>query len=723
MGATLGLDDELKTDLSRQLVKRIRFFLEIVLGVLFLFAVVDLRQGPYPIWVVYPFKAIAAAAAIAGLWAVSRPWAERNAALLAMAVVVTTCIFAAGEGIAVAELASPAILCVAVILTAGTLFPWSVWWQGVAVAAAAVVLGAVVDWDKGSLAPVASSAGAAVAVAFAISIGVAHELRRHREQLLLENLERRRAEGELRELNERLEQRVEERTAELRAANVTLRKDAVERQLAAAQLYEAQKRLQDILDNTTAVVYLKDGAGHFLLVNTQFETIFHLNRDALLGKTDFDVFSAAAATSFRDNDLRVLAANEPIQFEEVVPQDGGVHTYVSVKFPMRDSAGRPYGVCGVSTDITERKAMEAEVKKSEATLSALIENTEDAIWSIDREHRLTAINSAARRYYRAVIGDDLRMGDPLERRAPEEAMRSFWQALYDRGLSGERFTVENPQLIEGQMRDFLISVTPIAEDGEVIGATVFCKEITALKQAQERAHQRQEELTHVLRLSTMGEMAAELAHEINQPLGAISNYAQGCRHRIQAGLAGPTDVLHAVEAIAAEALRAGEIIRRLRRLVRKEEPSRQPVRLNDLITDALRVLDPQLRRHGVQVRLELSEALPEVQADAIQIEQVIINLLLNGLEAMLNVPEPRRELYLRSVVTETGVRVSVGDTGAGFDAAEAENLFGAFYTTKSGGLGMGLAISRSIIDSHGGHLDGENNPAGGSTFSFELPTS
>ena len=246
-------------------------------------------------------------------------------------------------------------------------------------------------------------------------------------------------------------------------------------------------------------------------------------------------------------------------------------------------------------------------------------------------------------------------------------------------------------------------------------------EVTERKRAEEQARQHQAELTHVLRLSTMGEMAAGLAHEINQPLAAIVNYAQGSSRRLRNNANEVSAVLPVIDDIAAEALRAGEIIRRLRSLVRKETPKQDWIDLPEVAEEILRLVQPDTMQHGIAVQLEAEPQLPCVHGDRIQIEQVILNLLRNAIDAMAEV-EGERILQVRIVrVGDTAVELAVRDSGHGMAPRVAERVFDPFFSTKPGGLGMGLSISRTIIEVHQGRLWVAPNPDAGVTFRLTLP--
>jgi C4-dicarboxylate-specific signal transduction histidine kinase len=300
-------------------------------------------------------------------------------------------------------------------------------------------------------------------------------------------------------------------------------------------------------------------------------------------------------------------------------------------------------------------------------------------------------------------------------------VQAQWRARYDRGLAGERFSVEHAYELPDGTHHFLAFFNPIVTDGVVTGLANFSTEVTERKRAEEAARQHQAELTHVLRLSTMGEMAAGLAHEINQPLAAIVNYAQGCSRRLRGNRSEVDAVLPVIDDIAAEALRAGEIIRRLRSLVRKETPRQDWIDLADIAGEILRLVQPDTIQHGVAVYLDAEPDLPHVHGDRIQIEQVVLNLLRNAIDAMLEATG-RRELHVRiGRVGDGAVELAVRDTGHGMAPPVAERVFDPFFSTKPGGLGMGLSISRTIIEVHQGQLSVTLNPDSGVTFHVTLP--
>jgi PAS domain S-box-containing protein len=245
----------------------------------------------------------------------------------------------------------------------------------------------------------------------------------------------------------------------------------------------------------------------------------------------------------------------------------------------------------------------------------------------------------------------------------------------------------------------------------------------ALKKAHEEQVQRHRvELAHVARLSIMGEMAASLAHELNQPLHAVSNYAQGSLVRLEKAPQADKELVGALEQIGKEAHRAAEIVRRVKRFIEKREPQFSPLSMNDLVEEVVLFTKTEIEQHHAHAVVELSDNLPAIVGDAIQIEQVLINLIRNGLEAMDETPLEQRLLQIKTArQDDETVRVEVRDGGTGIDRESLERVFEPFFTTKPEGMGMGLSISRSIVQAYGGRLWLSANADQGCTSHFTLP--
>jgi PAS domain S-box-containing protein len=247
----------------------------------------------------------------------------------------------------------------------------------------------------------------------------------------------------------------------------------------------------------------------------------------------------------------------------------------------------------------------------------------------------------------------------------------------------------------------------------------------ALRRSEEAWQKAQAELAHVSRVATMGELTASIAHEINQPLGAIANNAQAGLRFLATGSENLQDVKEALSDILKGADRVNGIIVRMRAMAKKAPPEMAQLNFKDIVADVLLCFQHELTRRHVEIELQLSKELPPVLADRVQLQQVLLNLVMNGVEAMNEVPEASRKIWVRAQPSEhngsPAVLISVQDSGRGLKQADADRLFEAFYTTKSHGLGIGLAISRSIVEAHGGRLWLASTAGPGATFQFVLP--
>ena len=275
----------------------------------------------------------------------------------------------------------------------------------------------------------------------------------------------------------------------------------------------------------------------------------------------------------------------------------------------------------------------------------------------------------------------------------------------------------------GELFPLAISASRVTDDeGNVVAHMASHRDITETSRAEAQARQHQAELAHISRLSTMGELAAGLAHELNQPLAAIINYTRGALRRIRSGSVTFDDLIRPIEQSAEQATRAGQIIRRVRDFVSRKEPRRSTADVGELIEGALGLVEHAAREHDVTVALELPEALPLVIADRVQIQQVVINLVLNAIDALHDSDADDRRIRVCAAGTDhDGIEIAVRDHGPGVPADLTERIFEPFFTTRAEGMGMGLAICRSLVANHGGRLWMTPNRPRGVTFHFTLP--
>jgi PAS domain S-box-containing protein len=369
-----------------------------------------------------------------------------------------------------------------------------------------------------------------------------------------------------------------------------------------------------------------------------------------------------------------------------------------------------------------RKRSEQALRASERRYREMVETTQAVPWEADAEtFRVRYIGPQAVRLLGYPAEDWYRDGFWASRLHPDDRERVL-RAASEAVRRGEHFEQEYRMVSatgeEVWVRDLVTA--PLGAGGPPALRGVMV-DVTARKSAEEEAHRLRDQLAHVARVTTVGELAAAIAHEVNQPLCAILGNAQAAQRLLASDSPDLAEVGEALRDIVAGGRRARDVIARIRGLLQNRRPEPAPVDLNEATREAVALLQHRLTRKGVDLSLDLSADLPPVLGDRVQLQQVLLNLLVNAIEAMAAAARPR-ELSVRSARDEAGtVIVSVRDSGPGIAPEHAGRAFDPFFTTKPGGLGVGLAISRSIVAAHGGRIWAESNAARGAAFHFSLP--
>jgi PAS domain S-box-containing protein len=501
--------------------------------------------------------------------------------------------------------------------------------------------------------------------------------------------------------------------------------DITGRKLAEQQLWESEENFRRLVENTSAVIWQADidtwvfsyvGPQAVKLLGYPLEQwydkdfwISHLHPDDRERAVNTCLTMSKSAQEF-DFEYRMIGAAGEVVW---------IHDIVNCQY----HDGKPTELRGLMLDITERKRAEESLRESEEHYRALTETASDVIITMDQDNTILFVNGAAEKIFGYVpaelIGQKITALMPdLLRHRHMEGMRRYLETG-ERSLSWS--AVSFPGLHRSG-REISLEIA-FAESG--IGDkrvfTGIIRDITERKHADAELRRNREELAHVTRITTMGELAASLAHELNQPLTAILSNAQAAQRFLANNRVDVEEVREILRDIVDDNNRASEVIRRMRALVRKEELEFNSLDLTGMIREIVLLVHSDAVLHNVRVSCDFAARLPEVRGDKIQLQQVLLNLLLNAFDAMKDCSVEDREVLLRVEGGAGMVEVSVSDHGPGLTSDKLDKIFQPFFTTKREGLGMGLSISRSIIEAHGGHLWAENNNGRGATFHFTVP--
>jgi PAS domain S-box-containing protein len=387
----------------------------------------------------------------------------------------------------------------------------------------------------------------------------------------------------------------------------------------------------------------------------------------------------------------------------------------------RDEKGLSSGTLESNTDVTERRRAEETVRRTQETYLAeaqQLSHTGSFGWNVASGN--VFLSDEGRRIFEWHTTESLTLEKMLSRVHPDDL--SHVQRSLERAADDPRdFDFEHRLLLPGgAVKHVRVAARPMAgSDGaDLIGAVM---DVTVIRAAEAALRIARTELAHVMRVTSLGELTASIAHEVNQPLGAVVANAEACIGWLDREVPDLREVRAAIARIVSDGLRAGEVIRRVRALVKRSEPEATRLDINGVVIEAVAFLRHELDRSRVSVRLELGADPILVLGDRIQLQQVLINLAMNAIEAMNSVTDRPRDLLIRTERDGAKAQVAVIDSGIGVPQEHIKRMFEAFFTTKSSGMGMGLSICRSIIEAHGGRIGASSSQVGGSTLEFNLP--
>lgn len=527
--------------------------------------------------------------------------------------------------------------------------------------------------------------------------------------------DRKLAQQALQEANDELEERVAGRTAQLAAVNKELRQEVAEHRKAQEQL----RLLSTAIEQSREGIAVTDMDGNLLFINESFAAAHGYAASELLGK-HLGVFHTAEQMPSVEAANRALFETDEFCGEiGHVHRDGHVFPSLMHNSLLRDETGAPIGMIGTLRDMTERKRTERALKESEKRFRFAFDKGPLAFGLASPGGKITRVNDAFCRlvgYQREeLLGRtfaDITHPDDIEK-SLTLARRLFAGEIPEFTLE-KRYVTKDGETIWGR-----VIATAFHDDlGNVTTAMGIVEDITERKLAETL----QEELTHAARLSVIGEMATGIAHELNQPLSAIATWVDVANRGFgKDDPEGREEGRHALGRASEQVHRAGEIIRRMRGFARKSQFRKSTVGIMEIIEEVRALVVPNLQDADVDVHVDVAPDLPLLPADRIQLQQVLVNLVLNAIDAMADNPPGTRRLTITAETTERELTVSVCDTGCGLPADDAGDVFDAFHTTKPHGMGLGLSICRTIIEPHKGRITATRNADRGTTFTFTIP--
>jgi PAS domain S-box-containing protein len=518
---------------------------------------------------------------------------------------------------------------------------------------------------------------------------------------------------------------------------------------------DALREQAKLLDLTHDSVFVRDMNNLITYWNRGAEELYGWRREEAIGKVSHLLLNTSFPEPLEQITAELLRAGR-WEGKLVHTKRDGTQVMVASRWSMQtNEQGRPVATLETNNDITVQKQAEAALQERERRYRTIFQTTGVSIWEEDFSRVKVAIDVLKkqgvrdfRQYFAdhpAFIREAIAMVKIIDvndatvalfgARSRDELLVSLHKIFVPVTL--DVFTRELLAIAEGQTSfqseavlqtlkgdnlTVLFEIRFPPEPATFDSVLVSVMDVTERKRAEEELHQAQSDLAHVTRVTTLGGLTASIAHEVNQPLTGIVTNGAACLRWLDQEKPVLDEARRSVEDMVNDAQRASEVIQRIRALSRKSDLKRTPLDVNEVVDEVIRLVRREVLGHGATLRRELTPALPMVLADRVQLQQVIINLVMNGLQSMLSVTDRPRDLAIRSRRHQYGrVLVEVRDSGVGIDPKHADQLFNAFFTTKSSGMGMGLSICRSIIEAHGGRVWASNDAGPGAIFQFTLP--
>jgi PAS domain S-box-containing protein len=486
---------------------------------------------------------------------------------------------------------------------------------------------------------------------------------------------------------------------------------------------DAQREQARLLNLTRDTVFVRDVNDVITYWNRGAEELYGWNRTEAIGKVTHQLLQTRFPMPL-DQIMEALLRTGRWEGELVHTKRDGAEVVVASRWSLqRNERGQPFGTLETNNDVTERKRAEEALHRLAAYLAEAqkLSLTGSFGWNVSSGELFWSEQSF--RIFEYDSGTNPTIEMVFQRVHPDDG--ALVRKVLDRAASTRQdFDFEHRLLMpDGSVKHLHVvahTVSSEAGNPQFVGAIM---DVTAAKLAEEQLRQAQMELAHVTRVTALGELSASVAHEVGQPLAAIVTSGDACLRWLDRKTPQLDEVRACVQLMKSEGTRASEIVLRIRSLTKRTTPQKTRLELNDVVNDVVSLVQREVSNHQVLLRLNLAPELPALLGDRVQLQQVIINLVINGIQAMAGIRDRPRELLIESRRAENGnVIVAVQDSGTGIDSANADRLFDTFFTTKPNGMGMGLSISRSIIEAHGGRMWASSNAGHGAIFQFSLPS-
>ncbi|MFL9965164.1 PAS domain S-box protein [Paraburkholderia sediminicola] len=488
------------------------------------------------------------------------------------------------------------------------------------------------------------------------------------------------------------------------------------------RIEKTQRAQAQLLELTHDIIIVRDKNDVITYWNQAAESLYGWKKEEAMGKF-IDELLRSVFPLPRDQLQQIFLRDGQWEGELIHTKRDGTEIIVTSRWALqRDGAGNPLATLETNNDITQRRRAEDLLRKSQAQYFAeaqKLSRTGSFGWNFSSGEVFWSEQSFSIFEYDPAVAPTIEL---VRQRMHPEDIRVLEELLAQASGSSADFDIEHRLLFpDGRIKHLRVVAHATNDQPNnrlLIGAVM---DVTGAKQTEERLRHAQSELERVSRVTALGELSASIAHEVGQPLSAIVTNGEACLRWLHRQPPNMEEIESCVSQMTDQGNRAAEIVQRVRALMKGAPPDRAPIAINDVVEEAIAVITRDIERQGGLLTRRLASGLPPILGDRVQLQQVLVNLIINGLQSMASV-SGRRELIVQSRLDPEGnVVVAIKDSGAGIQEANLPQLFEPFFTTRSSGMGMGLAISSSIVEAHRGQIWASNNPDGGATFSFSLP--